>query len=172
MKLLSLFTPFTVLSSIFVVPGNKPPCRCISGQECWPTQAVFRILASKVSQPLIHPVPPATSCYDGTGNCSEVISNWSYGNWRSNQTGAMQITNYETYAFPNGTIEACYLNTTLGVPCEQANVPVIGVDARSADDVSAGVRFASENNLPLVIRNTGWAHNRSRLQVGANSPKA
>ncbi|GLB39903.1 putative oxygen-dependent FAD-linked oxidoreductase family protein [Lyophyllum shimeji] len=67
----------------------------------------------------------------------------------------MQSPNFETYIFGNGTISACYLNTTLGVPCGQGSVPVIGVDARSVGDVQATVQFASKHNLRLVIKNTG-----------------
>lgn len=78
------------------------------------------------------------------------------GVWHSNQAGAMQNRNFETHVFPNGTISACYLYTSLGAACEQGSVPVVGVDARTADDVSSAVRFAARNNLRLVIKNTGY----------------
>ena len=67
----------------------------------------------------------------------------------------MQSPNFETYEFANGTIDACYLNTTLGVPCTQGSVSVIGVDARSPSDVQAAVVFAQKYNLRLVVKNTG-----------------
>ena len=59
------------------------------------------------------------------------------------------------YIFDNGSISACYLNTTLGVPCQQGGVPIIGVDARSVGDIQAGVRFAVKHNLRLAVKNTG-----------------
>ncbi|KAJ3502335.1 hypothetical protein NLJ89_g8935 [Agrocybe chaxingu] len=71
------------------------------------------------------------------------------------QPGAMQSPSWEAFLFPNGTLEGCYMNTTLGLPCLQGNVPPIGVDARSAADVQAAVAFASKNNLKLVVKNTG-----------------
>jgi hypothetical protein len=80
---------------------------------------------------------------------------WTNGTWRSDHSGATQLTEYETYTYPNGTIDACYLNTTLGFPCEQGRVSVIGVDARSPEDIQAAVMFASQHNLRLVIKNTG-----------------
>jgi len=67
----------------------------------------------------------------------------------------MQNANFETYLFPNGTIEACYLNVTLDIPCEQGSVPPIGVDIRKAEDAQAAINFAREKNLRLVIKNTG-----------------
>lgn len=78
------------------------------------------------------------------------------GNWRSDRVGAMQAPNYETFTFANGTISACYLNTTLGAPCEQGNIPVIGVDARGPSDIQAAVNFARTHNLRLVVKNTGF----------------
>lgn len=67
----------------------------------------------------------------------------------------MQNVNYEAYIFSNGTIDACYLNTTLGAPCGQGSISVVGVDARTVEDVQAAVRFAAHYNLRLVVKNTG-----------------
>jgi hypothetical protein len=84
------------------------------------------------------------------------MSKWHAELWRANQLGAMDGTQWETFTEANGTIEACYLNTTLGFPCQQGSVPVIGVDARSPKDIQAAIKFAAKYNLRLVIRNTGF----------------
>ena len=148
----------------FVLPilaANKvtsTSCRCLFGQPCWPTEGEFATLATQLSQPLLHPLPPASPCYPlsaPSGNCSDVIANFSNNQWRSDQPGALEFANYEAYIFPNETISACYINTTLGVPCTQGSVPPVGVDARSASDVQAAVRFAKQHNLKLVVKNTG-----------------
>jgi hypothetical protein len=67
----------------------------------------------------------------------------------------MQSPNFESFIFNNGSISACYLNTTLGVPCQQGSVPIIGVDARSVSDIQAAVKFAANHNLRLAVKNTG-----------------
>lgn len=147
----------------FVIPilaANKvsSTCRCLFGNPCWPNEGDFANLANQLSQPLLHPLPPPSPCYPPSapsGNCSEVIANYTNDQWRSDQPGAMEVTNYEVYIFPNKTISACYFNTTLGVPCTQGNVPPVGVDARSAADVQAAVNFAKQHNLKLVVKNTG-----------------
>jgi hypothetical protein len=69
--------------------------------------------------------------------------------------GQMQQPNFEAFEFPNGTIHACFLNTTLGIPCNQGSIPVIGVDARTVSDVQAAVEFAKRKNLRVVVKNTG-----------------
>jgi hypothetical protein len=152
-RLTYLFAPLVAVAST-----SYRTCRCTSDQDCWPTQADFQALSLEVSQPLIYPVPPASPCYpisDPSGNCTEVLSLWSNGNWRSNHCGATQSPNWEAFTDVNGTIEACYHNITLGIPCKQGNVPVIGVDARSPSDIQVAVKFASKHNLRLVIKNTG-----------------
>ncbi|KAF5368043.1 hypothetical protein D9758_004507 [Tetrapyrgos nigripes] len=131
------------------------------------------------------PVPPESACYpesNPSGNCTDVQTNAFIGTWRSDQPGAMQAPNLEAFVFPNGTIEACYLNTTLGFPCEQGSVPPIGVDARTVEDIQAGVKFAVDHNLRLVIHNTGhdylarsvargsfmiWTHNMKNITASS-----
>lgn len=137
--------------------ANTTQCRCLLGDPCWPSQADFDSLAQQVSQPLLHPLPPAQPCYvdANSSKCASILANWTDGNWRADQPGSMQNTNFETFTFLNGTIDACYLNFTLGIPCQQGSVSVIGVDARTASDVQAAVNFAAEHNLRLVVKSTG-----------------
>ena len=138
-------------------PSRKLNCRCLFGEECWPGDADFSALASELSQPLLHPLPPASVCYSslGSGNCSEAQKQNTNGFWRSDQVGGMQSPNFELYIFPNGTVSGCYLNPILGFPCEQGSVPVVGVDARTVQDVKAAVNFASKHILRLVVKTTG-----------------
>ena len=149
----------SVFLSLSVSLGESlPRCRCLYGQSCWPNAAAFSTLASQVSQPLLHPVPPAFACYppsSPSGDCAEVVAHYTDGVWRATQPGALQQPNFETFIFPNGTISACYLNVNLGMPCQQGSVPPIGVNASSAQDIQAAVKFANKHNLRLVIKNTG-----------------
>jgi len=157
MRISSVVVPVLFVQSI-PLGSTTPTCRCVYGEDCWPSASDFSQLASQVSQPLIHPVPPESACYppsSPSGNCTAVLQGTFDGNWRSNQSGSMQNTNFESYYFPNGTISACYLDTSLGFPCEQGSVPIVGIDARSVGDIQAGVKFASNHNLRLVVKNTG-----------------
>ena len=138
--------------------NRRTGCLCTYGDPCWPDDATFAQLESQVSQPLVYPHPTASACYPTTnpsGNCSDVIQNWGDPNWRSSVPGSMEISNFESFVFKNGTISACYLNSSLGVPCEQGSVPVIGVDARTPEDIQAAVKFAVQHNLKIVVKNTG-----------------
>jgi hypothetical protein len=134
-------------------------CRCVYGESCWPSKDEFSSLASNLTQPLIYPVPPASACYpvgNPSGNCTDVQTNWFDANWREDIPGAYENINFEAYTNKNGSISACYLNTTLGFPCDQGSVPPIGVDARTVEDIQAAVEFAARHNLRLVVKNTGY----------------
>lgn len=149
-----------LLSSSISGLSTSSRCRCtyFDHQPCWPSESNFSSLASQISQPLINPVPPASVCYpvsSPSGNCTEFQDNQFDGNWRSDQSGSMQAPNFETFVFRNGSISACYANTTLGVPCTQGSVPIFGVDARSVADIQAAVKFAVKYNLRLAVKNTG-----------------
>ena len=138
--------------------ASNSGCLCTYGQSCWPSASTFAQLQSQVSQPLIYPLPTASPCYppsDPSGNCAEVVANWYDGNWRSSLPGSMQESNWETFMFQNGTISACYLNMTITGTCQQGSVPVIGVDARTTEDIQAAVNFAVQHRLKLVVKNTG-----------------
>jgi len=165
-----LFTPLLQLTiALCFTSALSNNCRCTFGSQCWPSNSDFRTLASKVSQPLIYPTPPATPCYNSaSGNCTDVHAGWFNAIWRSDQSGAAEHTNWEAYPFSNGTIEACYLNTTLGVPCQQGGVPVIGVDARIPKDIQEAVKFVGKHNLRLVIKNTGWVSHSEFVNIGIN----
>ncbi|KAH9911306.1 FAD-binding domain-containing protein [Epithele typhae] len=156
LPLLALAASFSSLATAASVSSNN--CRCLFGHPCWPSDSDFSALASRLSQPLLRPIPPATPCYiDGPDSpaCAEANSSWYNAVWRADQSGAQQNTQFETFRFPNRTIDACYLNTTLGVPCGRGSVPVVGVDARGAADVQAAVKFAAKHNLKVVVKSTG-----------------
>jgi hypothetical protein len=148
---------FFWLVSLASLVVSKPSCRCLYGERCWPSSDL-PTLASQLSQPLLHPSPPESACYPASkpsGNCTDVLANTNNGRWRSDRPGSMQNIQFETFIFKNGTIDACYLNATIGFPCHQGSVSFVGVDARLVQDVQAAVRFASKHNLRLVIKNTG-----------------
>ncbi|KAH7886481.1 hypothetical protein F5I97DRAFT_997130 [Phlebopus sp. FC_14] len=179
--------PFTVAylllagSAVVFASNMSSGCLCTSDDPCWPSASTFAKLQSQVSQPLIYPNPTAYACYpvsNPSGNCTEVEENYMDGLWRSSMPGSMEAPNFETFMFANGTISACYLNTTLQGTCSQGSVPVIGVDARSPADIQAAVNFAVQYNLKLVVKNTGhdflgrsaargsfvvWTHNMKNI---------
>ena len=137
--------------------GNSS-CRCLSTDDCWPSQTDFATLQNQLSHPLIHPTPLAAACYPvdaPSANCADVQQNWFDPDFSSDHPGQMQAPNWETFIFPNGTIDQCPKNVTLGIPCRQGNVPVLGVDARTPEDIQATLNFSVKHNLRVIVKNTG-----------------
>lgn len=57
--------------------------------------------------------------------------------------------------FPYVQNQSCDPFTPEAKPCTLGNYVSYAIKVTSADDVIAGVRFAQENNVRLVIKNTG-----------------
>ena len=158
MILQSLLQLSAIVFPILVTDKAANTCRCLYGESCWPNEYEFAKLAIQLSKPILRPVPPASACYltsAPAGSCSAVIANFTNSQWRSDQPGALQNINFESFISHDGTISACYLDTTLGIPCRQGSIPPVGVDARSESDVQAAVKFAKQHNLKLVVKGTG-----------------
>ena len=149
---------FSTVLLPFLSPDTTDSCRCLYGQSCWPSESEFSKLATRLTRPLLHPVPPASPCYPTSApssSCSGVITNFSNSQWRSDQPGAMQNTNFESFTSIDGTTSACYLDTSLKTPCGLGSIPPVGVDARTPSDVQVAVTFANIHNLKLVVKSTG-----------------
>lgn len=51
--------------------------------------------------------------------------------------------------------QSCDPFTSEQRPCELGNYVSYSIDVLGAEDVVAGIQFANENNVRLVIKNTG-----------------
>ena len=51
--------------------------------------------------------------------------------------------------------QSCDPFTDRAVPCTLGNYVSYAVDVKKAADVAAALRFAKDNNIRVVIRNTG-----------------
>ena len=158
-----MFIAASVLSSASIVLGRSTDpgtqaCRCLYGDPCWPSDAEFAQLASQISRPLIHPRPLAHACYVSLNStsCATTLANWNNATWRSTRSGETQIQNFETFMHADGRIEACYVETSLGLSCEQGNIPVVGIAVQTVSDIQHAVKFAGKYNLRVVVKNTGY----------------
>ena len=94
--------------------------------------------------------------------------------------GALESINWEVNITLNST---CYIDTPEIAPCGQGNLPVYGVAVECARDISETIKFASSNNLRLIIKNTGhdylgrstgrgalsiWTHNMKNITFSSN----
>ncbi|KAL2832787.1 hypothetical protein BJY01DRAFT_260036 [Aspergillus pseudoustus] len=140
-------------------------CRCAPTDECWPSTTQWNTLNSTVAGKLIHNQPLAKACYHGPGysaaECQRVASNWTNEYWIPESPIGYSYPLVDTCPPINASSIAAY------PLCELGTSPAYTIRATGADDVAAGIRFARENNVRLVIKNTG--HDISQRSQGYGS---
>ncbi|EEY21513.1 FAD binding domain-containing protein [Verticillium alfalfae VaMs.102] len=139
--------------------GQKYGCKCYPGDDCWPQQSEWDSLNAKVNGNLHVHVPPEAAChntFDGllgsqqtydAAKCAEVTKSWTSETWTVDQE-ALNIWKY----FTNVT---CLPTTDPSQSCTLGFYGVYVIMAKTKDHIKAGVNFARDHNLRLVIRNTG-----------------
>ncbi|KAF2004791.1 isoamyl alcohol oxidase [Amniculicola lignicola CBS 123094] len=136
--------------------GKQYRCKTYPGDAAWPTASTWSTLNSTVGGNLFKVVPPGASCYNSFGGasmynqqqCSAANSGWSKEDWHAEQ----QVTNMWTF-YTNHTCNPTA--TRSSGQCTLGHLPEYVIMAKAKEHIKAGVDFARENNLRLVIRNTG-----------------
>ncbi|KAI9794451.1 MAG: hypothetical protein M1816_005521 [Peltula sp. TS41687] len=157
--------------------AQAPGCRCTPTDACWPSPREWNGFNQSVGGTLVAVRPVASVCHDPTYDqaaCQVVSSSYTSAPWRSDQPGTLQQVNWETYP-PNN--ETCYLEFPRESSCGQGRVSVYSVAATSVLHVQQAVRFATNRNLRLVIKNTGhdWlgrSSARASLQIWTHKFKS
>ncbi|PGG99308.1 hypothetical protein AJ79_08576 [Helicocarpus griseus UAMH5409] len=130
-------------------------CKCYEGDDCWPTKAAWSTLSTAVGGRLEKVVPVAAVCYNefegiptyDAEECAQVTENYSNEQWQTDQ----QVLNLWDY----WTNTTCLPTDNPEASCTLGYYPEYVIMAETASDVKAGIDFARENNVRLIIRNTG-----------------
>ena len=137
-------------------------CKCLPGQSCFPSDDVISAFESQLTYPLTHPRPIGDVCFVGdpsfnTATCTTVKNNWNDGAFRASVPNAVQFINWESIINSTG-IEQCDPFgdvTSPGDICFQGRVPWGVVNVTTVTDIQNTVKFASQYNLKLIVKNTG-----------------
>ncbi|CAG8428433.1 unnamed protein product [Penicillium salamii] len=120
--------------------------------ECWPSIQKWNSLNRTVDGHLIANEPLAKPCYDGLekspAQCQQISNIYQDSAFREASPIGFAYPVVDTCAPINGSIA--------GSPvCDLGSASVYSVNATKPADVAAGIKFAKDNNLRLVIKNTG-----------------
>ncbi|KAI0384309.1 hypothetical protein F5Y04DRAFT_269339 [Hypomontagnella monticulosa] len=158
--------------------AQKPSCKVIPGDPEWPATASWDKLNTTVHGRLIATVPQASVCHSSP-----------YDNY--NQTACRELRNYWDFAqafdsspadiaSPAFQDQSCDPYTDVSTPCELGNYASYSINVTGVDDVVAGIQFARDNDVRLVIKNTGidflgkstgkgalslWTHNLKSIDI-------
>ncbi|CAG8958606.1 hypothetical protein HYFRA_00009923 [Hymenoscyphus fraxineus] len=138
LRVISLTTLFPLAGSPFCAAvistrQTNSSCRAIPGDSNWPSQDVWTELNKTVGGRLIATIPQAAVCHRE-----------GYGGVQYDEAACAALA--KVWDFPK-----TYINGT----CELGNYVSYAISVSGVEDVVAGIRFSQENNVRLVIKNTG-----------------
>ena len=152
-------------------------CKLIGEQtpeeSCWPSTSTWNTFNISIGGNLIADVPPALPCYPGpaynAGDCAAIDVELTNQTFISNNPIALSYPTDSCPAVNSTSINApctigyqqpnnCSQSSTATLPAAQCSLgdqPVYTVNATETADLVAGIRFAREKGIRLVVRNTG-----------------
>ncbi|RWA14873.1 hypothetical protein EKO27_g213 [Xylaria grammica] len=125
-------------------------CRCIPGDKCWPSQQKWSRLNATVHGRLIAAAPLASVChapnYDEAA-CKALGDVWGLPQAHYPNPVEIMAPEWQNYT--------CDPFTPKSTPCELGNYASYSINVSSPADIIEGLKFANQNNVRLVIKNTG-----------------
>ncbi|KAJ7348423.1 FAD-binding domain-containing protein [Mycena albidolilacea] len=144
------FSPLVLFLALLHAGHAHSKCRNVPGSAEFPTAAAWRVLNTTISGRLVLAVPSAKYCASLPGGaCTD--AQWTSALFRATIPGAMDQVNFEQ-DYDVAPPSLCFRNSTT---CGQGNVPIYAVKADTVEDVQAAVKFASANNLRVVVKSSG-----------------
>ncbi|KZW00723.1 FAD-binding domain-containing protein [Exidia glandulosa HHB12029] len=142
-------------SQLITRTGKTYSCKCYPGDDCYPTPDKWHQLNATVEGNLQVALPPGAVCHNSlngistfdAAKCADVRANFEDEQWTTDQP----IANLWTY----WTNDTCVPTTDPSTPCTRGFYGDWVILAKTKQHIKAGVDFAREHNLRLVIRNTG-----------------
>ncbi|EUC48327.1 hypothetical protein COCMIDRAFT_34203 [Bipolaris oryzae ATCC 44560] len=125
-------------------------CYRLPGDADWPATEAWSILNSTVNGKLVATVPIGSPCHDPTYDadaCSALKSEWL--NPLTHTPSSHSVM--QSY-FAN---QSCDPFSDRSIPCTLGNYVSYSVKATEAKDVVSALKFAKDQNIRVVVRNTG-----------------
>ncbi|KAI8229266.1 FAD-linked oxidoreductase ZEB1 [Colletotrichum sp. SAR 10_86] len=162
MKIILLFLlASTALAATYPRPSA---CRYISGDPGWPSSSAWNRLNATVGGRLLATNPLAHSCHDPTysdDTCTSLRQQWGQPN--------LQIPYPAEFLSPWFQNQSCVPFTPRSSACELGNYASYSINVTGPSDIISGLKFAQQNNVRLVIKNTGHDQNGKGTGKGALS---
>ncbi|RPA83803.1 FAD-binding domain-containing protein [Ascobolus immersus RN42] len=146
----AIFIATTFSTTALAAVASKADCRCTPEQACWPAENQWKKLNETVGGKLIKGVPPAAVCHEPNYNeaeCEKVKANFGKADFHVANAISPHNLPWSKYS--------CSPFTDKSEPCTMGGYAAYAIKALCYTDIQAGVKFARDNNLRLVVRNTG-----------------
>lgn len=160
------WTSVLVLVAAWFSSARAALCRSFPGDKSWPADKDWDAFNQTVGGRLIATVPIGAVCHDtfpgveyDAQKCAEVRDLWP-------KPELHELTTHSTMAAFWANM-SCDPFTARDAPCSIGTYVQYAVKATGADDYRKTIAFAKQNNIRLVIRNTG--HDYLGKSTGAGS---
>ncbi|KAH7128243.1 FAD/FMN-containing isoamyl alcohol oxidase-like protein MreA [Dendryphion nanum] len=138
-------------------------CKYIPGDDNWPSEEEWEEFNDALEGALLKPKPLASACYNGPDynakRCEDLKRQWT--------TSALHANDPISFMSLWATGYSCVPTSNPNSTCTQGGYPVYVVNATTVRHVQMAVNFARNQNIRLVIKNSG--HNYNGLALGGNS---
>ncbi|KAK4449569.1 FAD-binding domain-protein [Podospora aff. communis PSN243] len=130
---------------------NPPNCKSHPYLPTWPSPSLWSTLNTTLSGRLLSPSPPGAPCHPSHPTlysptlCPALQTAWF--------TEAFHTSDPVSSYWNNFNNDSCLPDPR--APCTGAGYPVYVINATSAADVKAGVDFAREHGVRLIVKNSG-----------------
>ncbi|KAH7381512.1 hypothetical protein BKA66DRAFT_586305 [Pyrenochaeta sp. MPI-SDFR-AT-0127] len=138
-----------ILAIAWSLPSQSS-CRYLPTDTEWPSDVEWNGLNDTVSGHLMATEPLAAVCHGDkfqASRCKGVKDEWISPLFHEKSPSSLLAPYYQN--------QSCDPFTPQSKPCELGNYVVYSINASSTADVAAGIKFAKEKNVRLVIKNTG-----------------
>ncbi|KAI0855712.1 hypothetical protein F4860DRAFT_449696 [Xylaria cubensis] len=152
----SILAGVTALASLAIgAPQAQAKCRYLPSDAGWPSIKQWDALNKTVGGRLILGAPVGQVCYgiqpDDTA-CSTLEAEWNFVGPFIDQPVSVVSPYWE-----NNTCSP-FINETVFNPissCSLGNMASYAINVSDARTIAAGINFARENNIRLIVKNTG-----------------
>ncbi|KAK3370591.1 hypothetical protein B0H63DRAFT_318484 [Podospora didyma] len=139
--------------------GANYACKCYAGDSCWPSGKDWQSLNTTVGGNLRVNLPPGAPCYNTFQGPLGNVSTFNAAQCASVTAGfpseQYQIELPAAGLWTYFTNDTCRPTTNPAESCTLGYYPTLVITAKTVGHIQAGINFARENNLRLVVRNTG-----------------
>lgn len=135
----------TAVNALNTTSNTTPLCKPLPSDSTWPSLQQWRSLNDSISGRLSVPLPPGFVCHTNSSSsslCEFIADQWTNTTFHSLDPVSVDYND-----------ETCLPDST--EPCSGHGYPRYVITAQTVQDVQAGVNFARETGVRLVIKGTG-----------------
>jgi hypothetical protein len=147
--------------------STKHSCKLMPGDIRWPSERVWDVLDHLLGGNLIKTVPLASYCYPewpqyNAAKCANITADWLNSDLHMADPASIMLPLYEGRT----CLPSPYNYTD---SCTQGAYPTYAVNVSTVAQIQLAVNFARNQNLRLVVKNTGHDFNGKASGKGALS---